>query len=89
MEIDIVRDSFTALKATVWKDFKNVLISCELYDITKHNRTDHHYNLNGNIISYYGADDPKKIHGRARDILWINEAHQFPEEVIEDRKSVV
>ena len=27
MEIDICRDTFTALKATAWKDFKDVLIS--------------------------------------------------------------
>jgi len=83
MEIDIVRDTFTALKATAWKDFKDVLISCNLYDERKHNKTDHTYTLNGNTISYYGADTPDKIHGRSRDILWINEAHQFPQETID------
>lgn len=83
MEIDIVRDTFTALKATAWKDFVDVLISCNLYDERKHNKTDHSYSLNGNTINYYGADTPEKIHGRSRDILWINEAHQFPRETID------
>lgn len=83
VEIDIVRDTFTALKATGWKDFYDVLVQCNLYHPKNHNKTDHTYTLNGNTISYYGADTPEKIHGRSRDILWINEAHQFPEETIE------
>lgn len=83
MEIDIIRDTFTALKATAWKDFKSVLQDVGLYDEKNHNKTDHEYNLNGNTISYYGADNPEKIHGRSRDILWINEAHQFPKETID------
>lgn len=83
MEIDLVRDTFTALKATAWKDFKDVLLSLDLYHDKFHNKTDHTYELHGNIISYYGADTPDKIHGRSRDILWINEAHQFPQETID------
>jgi phage terminase large subunit len=83
MEIDLVRDTFTALKATAWKDFKDVLLNLDLYHDKFHNKTDHTYELNGNTISYYGADTPDKIHGRSRDILWINEAHQFPQETID------
>lgn len=83
MEIDIVRDTFTALKATAWKDFKDVLLNHGLYNSDHHNKTDHIYNLNGNFINYYGADNPNKIHGRARDILWVNEAHQFPPDIID------
>jgi PBSX family phage terminase large subunit len=83
LEIDIVRDTFTALKATAWKDFKDVLIEHEIYNENHHNKTDHSYNLWGNNINYYGADTPAKIHGRSRDILWVNEAHQFPAETID------
>lgn len=83
LEIDIVRDTFTALKATIWKDFKDVLLSHGLYDINNHNKTDHQYILDGNIISYYGSDEPKKIHGRTRDILIVNEGHQFEKEIID------
>jgi phage terminase large subunit len=83
LEIDIVRDTFTALKSTVWKDFKQVLVKHNLYHPNNHNKTDKFYNLNGNIISYYGADDPGKIHGRARDFLWLNEANQLDEETID------
>jgi len=83
LEIDIVRDTFTALKSTVWKDFKQVLVKHNLYNPANHNKTDKIYNLNGNLISYYGADDPGKIHGRARDFLWLNEANQLDEETID------
>lgn len=83
IEIDIVRDTFTSLKSTVWKDFKDVLVEYGIYDKTNHNKTDHIYNLFGNIINYYGADDPAKIHGRSRDILWLNESNQFSEETID------
>lgn len=83
LEIDICRDTFTALKATVWKDFQDILIATEIYRDKNHNKTDHTYTLNGNLISYYGADTPDKIHGRSRDILWVNEAHQFPPETID------
>ena len=83
LEIDIVRDTFTSLKATAWKDFYDVLVKHNLYNSNLHNKTDHQFNLFGNLISYYGADNPDKIHGRSRDILWINEANQFPEETID------
>ena len=83
MEIDIVRDTFTALKATVWKDFKTVLVKHGIYNSNHHNKTDKQYILNGNVISYYGADNPEKIHGRSRDILWINEGQHMPEETID------
>lgn len=83
LEIDLCRDTFAALKSTAWKDFKDVLLKHELYHDKNHNKTDHVYNLFGNFINYYGADTPDKIHGRSRDVLWINEAHQFPEETID------
>lgn len=83
LEIDICRDTFTALKSTAWKDFKDVLLQHGLYHPDYHHKSDHAYILFGNQINYYGADNPDKIHGRARDILWINEAHQFPEETID------
>lgn len=83
MELDLCRDTFTALKATAWKDFKDVLLQHGIYSERHHNKTDHIYHLNGNTINYYGADNPEKIHGRSRDLLWVNEAHQFPPETVD------
>jgi phage terminase large subunit len=83
IEIDIVRDTYTALKSTAWHDFEKELIRFNIYNESNHNKTVSTYNLFGNLISYYGADTPEKIHGRSRDILWVNEAHQFPAKTID------
>lgn len=81
-EIDIVRDTYTSLRSTVMKDFFTLLKEWRMYDPNNHNKTESVYVLNGNIISFYGADNFAKIHGRSRDILFINEAQQFPSEVV-------
>ena len=83
LEIDIVRSTLKALKSTVWKDFYQLLVEYGLYDVNNHNKTDGQYKLKGNVISYYGADDPAKVHGRKRDILYLNEVNQIDEETID------
>lgn len=82
LEIDIVRSTYSALRATAWKDFEDVLKEYGIYNEADHHKTEHIYRLFGNNINYYGADDPQKVHGRKRTILWLNEAHQFEEETI-------
>ena len=83
LEIDIVRDTLVDLKATAWADFEKVLKEHGYYDEREHNKSEHSYNLLGNKIFYYGADNSGKVHGRSRDILWINEAHLFDGESID------
>lgn len=83
MEIDLTRETYKALKATAWKDFMQVLLEYNLYDPNLHNKTDSIYLLNGNSINYFGSDDHGKVHGKARDILWVNEAQLADEEVID------
>ena len=80
MEIDIVRANYNILKATVWKDFENILKDAGIYSAKNHNKSEKTYILNGNVINYYGLDDDAKVHGRSRDILFINEAQQVSEE---------
>lgn len=82
-EIDICRLHYNALQATVMRDFFEILKSYNLYDDKYHNKTNKTYLLNGNLISYYGADEPKKVYGRKRHILWLNEAQQFTNEIID------
>ena len=83
IEIDVVRNTFKALKNTFWKDFKTALLELEIWDDSLHHKTDHTYYLYGNVINYYGADDPEKVHGRSRDILILNEANQIEEETLD------
>ena len=79
LEIDIVRDTFTSLRSTVYQEFEKVL---RLYKVKyEHNKTEHIIIINNNMISFYGLDNDEKIHGRERDIIWINEVNQISQTV--------
>ena len=79
IEIDICRDTFTSLRSTVYKEFQEVLRAYKInFDI---NKSENIIKLNGNTITFYGLDNDEKIHGRERDIIWINEINQIKEEV--------
>jgi phage terminase large subunit len=65
-----------ALKATVYKDFFDILIGVGQYNPAAHNKTDKVYVLNGNTIDFFSLDDHLKVHGRKRDILYVNEANE-------------
>lgn len=83
MEIDMTRETYKALKATAWKDFQSVLLEYGYYDPANHNKSDGIYKLNGNVINYFGSDDHGKVHGKARDILWVNEAQLMDVDVVD------
>lgn len=72
--ISICRATLPALKQTVLKDFIDILESIGEYDEANHNKTDQIYNLRGNTFDFFSLDDHKKVMGRKRDILYVNEA---------------
>lgn len=76
LSISICRETLPALKATVMKDFFAILEEEGLYYEDNHNKTDRIYSLKGNLIDYFSLDEPQKIRGRKRDILFINEANE-------------
>lgn len=81
LEIDITRSTFTALRGTAYAEFVKALRD---YNIEfKHNKSEHFIELNGNVISFYGLDNDEKVHGRERDIIWINEINQIKETVFD------
>lgn len=76
--ISIVRKSFPALRATVMRDFLEVLKDLDLYNSEYHNKTNHIYRFpNGTEIEFFSVDDEQKIRGRKRDICWCNEANEI------------
>lgn len=75
--IDILRRVTPALKRSVMKDFFDILISLEMYDINLHNRTDSTYKIRSNLIRFYSADEEQKMRGLRRDIVYFNEALEF------------
>jgi len=76
--VSIVRKTFPALRATVMRDFFEVLKDLELYEKSSHNMSENIYRFNnGSIVEFFSVDDEQKVRGRKRDIGWLNEANEL------------
>lgn len=75
--ITIVRKTFPAVRGTVMRDFFDILKNNGLYFEELHLRSTHEYFINGNRIEFISLDQPTKIRGRKRDLLFINEANEL------------
>ena len=75
--ITICRKTFPALRATVLRDFLSILRKYHLYREDKHNKSSSEYYLFGNLIEFISLDQPVKVRGRKRDLLFINEANEL------------
>jgi phage terminase large subunit len=59
------------------RDFLEILQRFEIYDEKYHNKTNNEYTLNGNLVEFISLDQPQKIRGRKRNLLFINEANEL------------
>ena len=75
--LTICRKTFPALRASVMRDFFDVLKREGIYTEVNHNKSDATYILEGNLIEFISIDQPQKIRGRKRDVLFINEANEL------------
>ena len=75
--ITICRKSFPSLRATVLRDFINILQEYNCYSEKFHNKSNSEYHLFGNLVEFISLDQPQKIRGRKRDLLFINEANEL------------
>lgn len=76
--VSIIRKTFPALRATVMRDFFEILKELSIYSQERHNKSEHIYTFdNGSIIEFFSVDDEQKIRGRKRDIAWCNEANEL------------
>ena len=76
--VSIIRKTFPALRATVMRDFIEILKDLNLYTLEAHNKSEHIYTFpNGSIVEFFSVDDEQKIRGRKRDIAWCNEANEL------------
>jgi phage terminase large subunit len=69
-----VRKTLPALKGSVLRDLKEILIKFGVYDPDNWHSVDGYYQLNSNIIEWFSVDDETKLRGRKRDYLFLNEA---------------
>jgi len=74
--ITICRKTFPALRATAMRDFFEVLQNEQLYNPDDHNKSEGTYKLYGNLFEFVSVDQPQKIRGRKRNVLFINEANE-------------
>jgi phage terminase large subunit len=72
--LSIVRKTLPALKGSVLRDLKEILIKFDLYDQNNWHSVDGYYQLGSNMIEWFSVDDETKLRGRKRDYLFINEA---------------
>jgi len=77
LTITICRKTYPALRASCMRDFFEILRSYDLYDEQFHNKSNSEYTLNGNLIEFISLDQPQKLRGRKRDLLYINEANEI------------
>lgn len=75
--ITICRKTFPAVRATVMRDFLSILNNLNLYQEDSHNKSNAEYILNGNLIEFIALDQPQKVRGRKRDVLFCNEANEL------------
>jgi phage terminase large subunit len=75
--VTICRKTFPSLRASVMRDFLEILRAHDLYREENHNMSSHEYHLNGNMIEFISLDQPQKIRGRKRNMLYINEANEL------------
>ncbi|SHF85782.1 PBSX family phage terminase large subunit [Dysgonomonas macrotermitis] len=76
--ISIVSESMPHLKKGCIRDFENMLRTENKWDRRAWNATDKMYTVNHSRIEFFSADQPAKVHGPARDILYMNECINVP-----------
>lgn len=77
MVITICRKTFPALRASVMRDFIEILERENLYNTNDHNKSENLYNLFGNTVEFVSIDMGQKVRGRKRDVLFVNECNEI------------
>ena len=75
--ITICRKAFPSLRASVMRDFLDILKHLNIYNETNHNKSNSEYMLYGNLVEFISLDMPQKVRGRKRNLLFINEANEL------------
>lgn len=81
--ISVVSRTLPHLKRGCIRDFENILDSVQRVGLVDVNKSDYIYTFtNNNRIEFFSADDTGKLHGAARNILFVNEANYIGDEKI-------
>ena len=84
MLISVVSESFPHLKRGAIREFLAIMTEHKYFNDAAWNKTDNVYTFGtGSIIEFFSADQPGKVRGPRRDILFINEANNLPYETFD------
>lgn len=75
--ISIVSESLPHLKRGAIRDFKQFLLESEEWNDEYWRKSELTYSIGCSIIEFFSCDIPGKVHGPARDILFINECNRI------------
>nr|DAH63683.1 MAG TPA: terminase large subunit [Caudoviricetes sp.] len=93
--VSCVAATLPMVKRGMQRDFKQMLTTEGVWDENAFNKSEGCYTYpNGCMIEFFGVDNASKVHGPARDILFVNEAQGIPREIfrqldIRTRKKVI
>ena len=59
------------------RDFFYILTHHERYEDNMHNKSNSEYKLFGNLVEFISLDQPMKVRGRKRDLLFCNEINEI------------
>lgn len=71
--ISVVSETMPHLKRGAIRDFKNILETEGAYNVSAWHDTDKIYTYGRAQLEFFSADSPEKVHGPARQVLYINE----------------
>ena len=86
--ISVVSETLPHLKKGAIRDFEKILqdegvIQSTLKDDSRWNATDCTFTFaNGTIIEFFSVDNPMRVHGPSRDILFVNEGQNIKWETV-------
>jgi phage terminase large subunit len=78
----VVSESMPHLQRGAIRDFKQIMETEGVWEESRWNETQHTYTWqNGSILEFFSVDNAGKVHGSARDRLFINESQNIPYEI--------
>lgn len=84
ISVSIVSVSFPHLRRGAIRDFIEIMEMMGLYDPNLHTTTDQTYRFpTGAYMEFFSVDQPTKVRGPGRDILFINEANLIKQDTFE------
>ena len=78
----VVSETLPHLKRGAIRDFKDIMVRWNQWEEERWSKSENIYLFpNGGMIEFFSADSPAKVHGPARDNLFLNEAQNIPFDV--------